>query len=44
MKKDQILSETEKRKRDLKDEIAAPNGKKIKLDRDWNLQKDLKTK
>ena len=44
MKKDKILSETEKRKRDLKDDIAASHGKKIKLDRDWNLQKDLKTK
>ena len=34
MKKEKILSETEKRKRDLKDEIAASNGKKIKLDRE----------
>ena len=34
MKKDKILSETEKRKRDLKNEIAATNGKKFKLDRE----------
>ena len=34
MKEDMILSETEKRKRDLKDKIAASNGKKIKLDRE----------
>ena len=34
MNKEKILSETEKRKRDLKDEIAASNGKKIKLDRE----------
>ena len=34
MKKDNILSETEKRKRGLKDEIAASNGKKIKLYRE----------
>ena len=34
MKKDKILSESEKHKRNLKDEIAASNGKKIILDRE----------
>ena len=41
MKKDKILSETEERKRDLKDEIAASNGKNLKLDREIGIYRKI---